>query len=83
MTVENSLLLAGNFSVTAFDPCSEGWSDSFPYGCVEASPSENRTRLSRRSLVGESESMCRAPRRLLGAFDSLFVFLLVLLGDLG
>ena len=79
MTVENSLLLAGNFSVTAFDPCSKGWSDSFPYGCIEASPSENRTRLSRRSLVGESESICRAPPRLLGAFNVLFVLLFVFL----
>ena len=78
MTVEKSLLLAGNLAVTAFDPCSEGGSDSFPYGCVEASPSENRTRLSRRSLVGDSESMRCAPRRLSGAFDSLFVLLLVL-----
>ena len=80
--VEKSLLLAGNLTVTAFDPCSMEWSDSFSYDCVETSPSENCTRLSRRSINGDSESMRRAPRRFSGAFGLFGILLVVGFSDL-
>ena len=80
--VENSLFVSGNVSVTACDPCSGGWSVSTANDCVKPSPSENRTRLSRRSLVGDSESRCRAPQRLSGALVVLVFLLIVIFCDL-
>ena len=83
MMVENSLFVSGNVPITVCDPCSGGWSVPTANDCVKASPSENRTRLSRRSLVGDSESICHAPQRLSGALVFLVFLLIVMFCDLG
>ena len=87
---ETSLCCSGKSSASAFDPCSRGGSISAIYGCIKASPSENRTRLNFRSLDGDSESICRSLWRLSGDnlfFSMLFnfasVFVSFLVDDLG